>query len=282
MPERCPRCREPLLSLNWSMLKQCEPCDGYIEPDGEWVERREGDLRYAELVTRGEPQTVAELAKALRSPPEAFSEDLRSLCRRHRQRHRMAFEKPHEWLTVTAIGRGDPGYRDRSEPPLRRVTVARPDRSGLAVRAGLGSIGLGAALVALGLTMFDIGSPINLVGFMLIVFPVFFGLLRGLGTLLERLIPATGPPWVRTIERREGAALLSVRTSNDESHELPAEHTQVTIEEGWDGARRETTYIARLRAQDFSGRLVRSSDRDVVERFVLRLEYVLGLDSIPE
>jgi len=278
--ERCPRCREPLLTLNWSMLKRCDVCDGYVEPDGEWVERREGDIRYADAMTRGEPKSVAELAEVLRSPAETFREDLAELCRRHRRAQRRAFEEPHEWLTVSIVGEGDGGYREASEAELQRVSVAQR-RIGRR-QALRGCFVVSAVMVLSGLAILFGGArgPLQGVGAMLITFPLFIGFVAGLGALIERFVPPTRRLRVQAIERRKGAPRLSVRTTNGETHELLAEHTRVSVakDSGGEGG---PTYTAWLNGPHLSAKLVLSGDRTVIQRFVRRLEYVIGLDSLP-
>ena len=262
------------------MLKRCEPCDGYVEPTGEWVERSEGDIRYADAMTRDAPKTVAELADALRSPPETFREDLAELCVRHRRFHRSALEAPHEWLTVSVVQGDGRGYREGSQPPLRRVELTRPhtDQSVLRLYFGtlaVGGVSLLASLLPLPSNLHGLLLGIGLMG---IVFPAFFGLFALIGFLASRLIPRR--PRVVSVERRRGAPQLVVRMTDGRAHPMDAGQARLRITTDSDGNGGHT-YIAWLDAVDVSAKLLSSGDRDAVRRLILQMEHVLGLDAPP-
>jgi len=279
--ERCPRCREPLLTLNWSALKRCEACGGYVERDGSWVERREGDIRYAEAMAKDHPMTVAELSKTLRHESETFAEDLRELCHRHRRRYRQTLEERSQILGETKLGGGSGGYRERASSSGVRLEVRSPRFAVTGPHLGL--------MLAVGLVMCGAGysfpeswgsmskALLLVIGALFIMFSVGIGILVGIGTLIERIWPQTRRQRVRTIELRSKAAPLLVRTSDDEVHQLPIDQARVGIVRIHDG--QSTSHVAFLHGPGLEAELARSVEREPIRRLVLRLEYVLGLTS---
>lgn len=270
MIERCPKCSEPLLSLNWSMLKRCDPCEGYVEPTGEWVERREGDIRYAEMMGREDPKTVAELAAELRSPPETLAEDLREVCQRHRSHHRRWLDEETPWLVVerpTHVA----AYR---ESPLGGKVVVRTQRRGeKAPRwawwatgyAPLGLVGgmmLAQSVVPLGLALMGTGAV---------------SWLTGPGRLLRAHHEAWLQPLLR-FEWLQGTENLLVHHSKTVT-EVDRSNLWVELESKVAPLRQ--TFRAWLVAPGFRLKVADHQSHAQLRERVIRLENALELDAPP-
>lgn len=280
MIERCPRCRQLLLTLNWSALKRCEACKGYVEPDGTWIEGREGDIRYAEVMTREHAMTVAELAKALPADSETHAEDLSELCHRHRRTHRAAFDRRcDDFLTETPLDSGGGGYRERPSTAGVRLTlrstgvVITARRLAIALAVGIPALFLGFVLPS---TWSAIKVPLFFIGLLLVMFPVGLSILAGLGHLIERVWPQTRRTTVRAIEHRGRAEPVVVHTSA-QRHQLPATSIHLAIVRTYDASSRSPSFVAYLHGPGSRAELARDARREPVRRLVLRLEHVLDL-----
>lgn len=125
MARRCPVCKEVLLTLRVGDHQRCDTCEHFVDPDGEVVELREGRIRNALSAAGDEPRTVAELERMLDSP---YSDELKELCERHRDRvrrqiHELAMPKGIEIERVEPT----PGaYREAPVVGVVRVTFDKP------------------------------------------------------------------------------------------------------------------------------------------------------------
>jgi hypothetical protein len=268
--ERCPKCSHPLLSLGWTALKQCERCDGYVEPDGSWVERREGDIRYAETMGREDPKTVAELAAELRSPPETLREDLQELCRRHRSHHRRWLDEETPWLVVERAAH-PPAYRDSH---LGGKVVVRTQRHGRKAPrwawwatgyAPLGLIGglvLTQSVVPLGVVLMATGAVSWLTG-------------------PQRLMLASHEARIQPVVRFEwlqGSGELSVHHSKTVTKLSRAE---VWVELESTMAPLRQSFRAWLVAPGFRLKVADQRSHGQLRERVIRLENALALDATP-
>lgn len=249
-------------------MKRCEPCDGYVEPDGEWVDRREGRLRYAVALTRSEPKTVAELYDALLADPlpdddeATLRAELVELCDRHR---RLRPPRRPDWLSVEPLAVKSPGYRESGGAHGFRIEVTHPRSRAARLTLPV----LGAGLAAAG--------TLGLVG-------AAFGLLVGAGTLFVSGQLALHAHHVRTLapplkmRREDGNGRLVLEAPKQVS--APLAHVRLRL---WQQPTRNNFVLWRvtLDAPSAEVLLLRHQAHATARELVIQLEHVLGLDAPP-
>ncbi len=253
------------------MLKQCESCDGYVDVDGGWVERREGGIRYADAMARQAPKTVAELCATLRQrTPELSREeltaDLKELCRRHRAHHREALSKPIPWLTSTPIAGEQASYRDAGRKGGVAFTIGPPDTLKRFI-----PMPFGGALVAAALGFL---LPSSLVGIAALAAGVLFML--GLLIAIVRADQRWRTPRAH-LERDDETGTLRVRELGER---LPLHRVWIQLRKSDDG-QGQTVYRAYLRGGERELRLFQETSAARARDHVARLEYALGLSAPP-
>ncbi len=280
MSNRCPSCKEVLLTLRAGELSRCETCRHYVDADGEVIGEREGLFRTLLAEAGSEPRTSAELAELLSRRTEASAKDRAELCARHRQQHRDALDAMPVFseIELEQVEPDPSGYRDRGSRKLTRARMRDPVLGrGLALRrmgrtvavAGFSLVPVGIGLMAL--------ADLPLVG----LASAFAGIL--VGSVGVQFSPANGRP-IRRLTLEQGARDVEVELmtrNGDRTVRLPISRCCLEVKSSTVRVEGEDPkYHLWLRGPRFREVLaIVPADRSLARSTQLRLEDAFGLSG---